>query len=405
MRSRFCLFALLLVACGGRVQPSEGAPAPPDDAAASGNPRATTGPDDAGIDGAADATTEADATATVDSGDAAPATTDAEAAVPCTVCGEAGCVDTTIDPNHCGGCDVLCGGTCTGGRCLEVLADSYEPVALVLDAENVYFTSYDGRVGKVPIAGGAATTLVSGLKAPWGITLDGATVYFADPNIVGGFTGATIRSVPTAGGPATTVVSNQIGGTIVVVAAGNVYWDNGGWESTSSEIQYAPLKTGTPTLLVPPYPKGFASVRSIVHSGDRLYYTEDYVGLLSVPIAGGASTLVSSVPAGAMVLDETNFYFTSSNGSIVKLPRAGGAPVTLATGDYDPTGIAVDGAYVYWTNEQGIDQSSVRRVPIVGGAVETLASNQGDATAIAVDDKNVYWLCTTSNGSIRKMNK
>lgn len=35
-------------------------------------------------------------------------------------CGAAGCVDTTKDPNHCGGCDKPCdSGTCSGGSCTQ----------------------------------------------------------------------------------------------------------------------------------------------------------------------------------------------------------------------------------------------------------------------------------------------
>jgi len=37
----------------------------------------------------------------------------------------------------------------------------------------------------------------------------------------------------------------------------------------------------------------------------------------------------------------------------MKVPIAGGSPITIATGQTGPFGVAVDSAYVYWTNQTG----------------------------------------------------
>src|SRR4051812_31966602 len=66
----------------------------------------------------------------------------------------------------------------------------------------------------------------------------------------------------------------------------------------------------------------------------------------------------------SLVLDEHNVYWTNRDpGSVMKVPKTGGTPVTLA-GTNEPWGVAVDSERVYWTS---LALRAVLTVPIDGG--------------------------------------
>jgi hypothetical protein len=77
-------------------------------------------------------------------------------------------------------------------------------------------------------------------------------------------------------------------------------------------------------------------------------------------------------------------------------------------------GIAVDANNVYWTNQGvcpddgGPCSGAVMKVPVTGGTPVTLASGEYSPTSIAVDDTSVYWLNQagpggTANGAVKRL--
>jgi hypothetical protein len=132
--------------------------------------------------------------------------------------------------------------------------------------------------------------------------------------------------------------------------------------------------------------------------------------IMSVPIAGGTPVTLASgqaYPVGIAV-DGDDVYWTNQGyppgtldtnvGTVMQVPRGGGVPITLAAGQPEPQGIAVAGSVVVWTllgpiQSGAVGPGLVLTVPVGGGDITTVATT-GPATAVASSPSgNAYWAC------------
>ena len=102
-----------------------------------------------------------------------------------------------------------------------------------------------------------------------------------------------------------------------------------------------------------------------------------------------------------IAVDSTSVYWVeNTGGNVNKVDKNGGTVTTLASGQGYPLVIAIDSASVYWTDN---NSAAIRKVGINGGTVTTLASYAYMNTGgIAVDSTNVYW-SSSIEGSIKKI--
>ena len=118
-------------------------------------------------------------------------------------------------------------------------------------------------------------------------------------------------------------------------------------------------------------------------------------------------TLASAqVQPWGLAINEVNVYWTTTSGSVLSCAKTGcgTGPTTIASGQLTPIGIAVDDTNVYWTNNKG---GTVAFCPLDGcdGEPTTLASGQLNPRGIAVDDVNVYWTNYASPGEVAGCSK
>jgi cysteine-rich repeat protein len=256
------------------------------------------------------------------------------------------------DPLNCGGCYVACGGgVCSGSTCQPSVLVSGAGAGIIgvaVDDDKVYWGARDSALlSRADKDGSGAEVLASGYYNN-DVAVDADWIYFTT------YTQGTVHRMPKAGGPV--------------------------------EL----LAHGQPT----PYP--------VALSGDDLYYTSwssGEVRRLSLR-DGGVDTVVSGLATytGGLVVDAGTLFLSASSGDIYTLPVGGGAATLLASTGVNVHTLDVDDRYVYFGS--GTALGRVRRDT---GAIETF-STLGSPYGVAVDDRFLYW-ANHADGTINRIAK
>ena len=230
-------------------------------------------------------------------------------------------------------------------------------------------------------------------------------VYFLD--VVGASATGMVNAVSRGGGSVTTLATDQYPAVSVAVDGTHVYWvDSGG------SVKKVPLGGGSVTTLA----TGQNDPLSVEVDDTHVYWVNFYGGTVNaVPVGGGSVTTLASGQYNprSVAVDGTHVYWVNygtlgdesdsvtTDGTVNEVPISGGAVTTLASGQNNPSSLAVDGTNVYWvTGSWGsyAGLGTVNAVPVGGGTVTTLATGQNDPTSVATDGTNVYWVDQWSGG-------
>jgi hypothetical protein len=307
---------------------------------------------------------------------------------------------------------VLPEGGPTGGRQLVTLASGPTDY-LVLDATSAYVAVVENQaqyvlsILRIPLAGGAATTLASGLESVTGIAVSASGVYWADaytpnpsPPDASPFLNGVVMGVPAGGGTATTLATGLANPQAIVADGASLYWADTSPQGTSGQgtIMSMPATGGTPTQLV----KGPYQPAVLAIDAANVYWGTADGRVMKIAKTGGTATQLAfyETSIANLVVDATSVYWTTSSGDVMKTPIGGGPSTALLVGTNTIGDLAVDSTSVYFT-VFSYPLALVQKMPLGGGQPETLWSGADSAGAIQVDATSVYF--TTYQGGLLKL--
>jgi hypothetical protein len=163
-------------------------------------------------------------------------------------------------------------------------------------------------------------------------------------------------------------------------------------------------------LLSPAPTPSVTGSSAVALAGAVLYWTTGGgQQVFSAPTTGGAATPVSTSENDpeAITSDGTHAYWTDS--TRIRYVSAGAAspmtlPVTSEAGTpFDtPTGIAVDGRFVYWSNRGAHGTATIWRVDkMAGGAAAEIVQGAADPIqGLTVDAASVYFTSFYGTGGV-----
>jgi hypothetical protein len=294
---------------------------------------------------------------------------------------------------------------------------------MVLDGQGVVLTcagvdrqTDNGALIRTKPDGGAVTVLAEGtadlqIGAP--LVADDASFYFSAH---GGGTGPwSIYALARSGGVPVKLADTENEVFAIAVDATRLYWTEFGPNRTGS-VRAVPLACGVPVVLAANQDVGGA----LAVDATRIYWSAGIPSqdagpggsqgvILSMPLAGGAPTTLVTAAAGyrpyAMAVDGPSLFWAEvqsggmdcvGTSHVVTLPGNGSARVVLASA-FGAGGFVLSPDTVYYADYGPVPcgpndptgTGDVAKVPRAGGPVVTLASGLSAPSALVLDGANL----------------
>ena len=323
-----------------------------------------------------------------------------------TACG-ASCVDLQTDAAHCGGCDVICDGTCSAGSCTRIVASGVAPVDLALDdvGHHVFWVDATGSVERIDYQGSDLETAMAtdGEYSPErALVVAGAweayTIKCAGSNrTLRGWTGGT-----------TNVLWSDTSANCddaLWMEGDSLYWLAAGFNTPNNLRRISKTaKNGQPTTIPSPWP-----IEAMAVDGSGIYFATSEGGTGVVAIwrmaddGTNAVALTSAYPGGPigfyMLTDDTYVYWLDQgppNARLARAPKAGGVETVVAATLPYPLRLTGDGFNVYvGTTEE------VEVIPLGGGPPQVLVTEPSQQLGpFAVGSIDLFW---AGSGQLKRM--
>jgi hypothetical protein len=199
------------------------------------------------------------------------------------------------------------------------------------------------------------------------------------------------------------LASGQNNPRAIAVDGTNVYWMNRGWTDGDGSIMKVSRDGGAPVVLA----SGLCNAYDLAVDDLAVYWSGGYwsagncdtsMGIKRISVADGSA--FPPIDGGGLLAPFGEWiYFGNSGATVMRAPRDGGTPLTVAAGDGDLMhAVAVDGTNVYWSTttgpgvvSSGVYSGRLFQAPIEGGVATLLASDLGEVDGIASEGVHAYW--------------
>lgn len=323
---------------------------------------------------------------------------------------------TSGDALNCGECGHTCmGGACTLGACQPFVISSMteRPTAVAVDANYLYVAGYgaaitDGFIRRYDKDGNNPIDLVTGVRYPWALAVDGGYIYWLQPSTVSAAPyDGLLRRIKTDG----TGMPEDHATGLAVVTTSRLHLDGGFLYFGDYYAQT--IRRCAVQAACGDQSETLATAQSVPYAatavGQTLYWVAAStirsctIGDCATPkdIAPGQGTVYS------IAASPTALYWVSSNGTISQYdPAKDEVTVLVAAQPPTPRDLIVDTTHVYWTVYA--TQGSVRRCAVggCGGNAELIAGDQRQPFYIAADTTAVFWTnAVVGAGAVTKLAK
>ncbi len=266
-------------------------------------------------------------------------------------------------------------------------------------------TGYKAEIWRVPVEGGPAAELTSGIPTVYWLAANAADVFIGEVD-------GSVWRLPAVGGTPILVfhgLGDAVGSAFTITPTDLVLANGDG------SIRRAPIGGGSAIELYPPT-QGENAARVVADATNVYWFAmKDTAGngeVKKMPLAGGPATVMTRGRIGSIAVDGDYLYVTDvGTGSFGEGATATGdgtvmrmridqseGPTIIASNQPLPYVMAVDASGAYWGTVWGMP--SLNHVNLAGGAVGSISPIQGVMAMCPCAD-GVCWVDAHTNTVMR----